>query len=229
MLRMQLHALARSMQWRAATQKGEMPLCFLSPTPAVCSCSSLPVPTGTQSEVQTHQKPLATQQLAACAAAQTSQAWAQASGHRGQVAGAAPLAHETIARTVGNPFSNPNCPLVPSFGSAGEPWLWKEKPTSQSRGVFRTLLPIASARTIRQPAGPGRKRRGRRGRSKPPHAKEKAPPRLLAARLLAPTTSAHRKGNLPPEGDVSSVLICLSGLPKTNYVWCFKTVHFWYF
>lgn len=141
MLRMQLHALARSMQWRAATQKGEMPLRFLSPTPAVCSCSSLPVPMGTQSEVQTHQKPLATQQLAACAAAQTSQAWAQVSGHRGQVAGAAPPARKTIARTVGNPFSNPNCPLVPSFGSAGEPWLWKEEPTSQSRGAFRTLLP----------------------------------------------------------------------------------------
>lgn len=135
------------------------------------------MPVGSQSKVLTHQKPLATQQLAAHPAAQTSPAWAQAGSRRGQVAGVAPPRHETTARRVRNPSSNPSCPLAPSFSSAGEPGLWKEKPTSRSRGVFQTLLPTASARTIRQPAGLGRKRRGRRGEG-PNHPMGRREPHL---------------------------------------------------
>ena len=156
-----------------------MPLCFFPSMPAAYSCQlySLPVPMGSQAKVLTHQKPLATQQLAARPAAQTSSAWAQAGIRRGQVAGAAPLGCETPAKTVRKPSSNPSCPLAPSCGSAGEPGLQRKKPTSQSRGVFQTLLLTASARTIRQPAGLGRKHRGRTGEG-PNHPMQRREPHL---------------------------------------------------
>lgn len=109
-----------------------------------------------------------------------------------------PSGNETTTRTVGNPSSNPNRLLAPSFSSAGEPGLQREKLTSQSRGVFQTLLLTASARTTRQPAGKGGGSAGEgRGRSKPPHAKERAPPRLLAA-CLWPPPPAPPKGELAP-------------------------------
>lgn len=125
---------------------------------------------------------LATQQLADYPAAQNSPAWAQSGSRelqscREQVAGAAPLGHGTTARTVGNPSLTLKHSLAPSFGSPGEPRPQREKLTSQSQGVFQMLLPTASTRTTRQPAGLGRKHRGDRGEC-PNHPRQRRKPHL---------------------------------------------------
>lgn len=124
---------------------------------------------------------LATQQLADHPAGQNSPAGAHPGSRelqscRGQVAGAAPLGHETTARAVGNPSLTLKHSLAPGFGSPGEPRLQREKLTSQSQGVFQMMLPTASARSIRQPAGLGRKHRG--GREGPNHPMQRRKPHL---------------------------------------------------
>lgn len=107
--RMKFHASVRSVQWWAATQEGKMPL-FL---PLNASCVLLPA----LEFACAHGKPIQGAhplKIPGCPTAHylPSCPSQPSVGCRGQVAGAAPLGHETTARTVGNlsSISNYQCP-----------------------------------------------------------------------------------------------------------------------
>lgn len=76
-------------------------------------------------------------------------------GCREQVAGAVPLEHETTARRVENLSSISK--HLPIHGSTGKSRPRKKKPDlSQNWEALQTLMPTASAGTIREPTGPWR-------------------------------------------------------------------------
>lgn len=166
----------------------------------------------------THQKFLAAQQLTACPAAQTSPAWAEASGCIGQVARAAPLRHKSTARTVGN-FSSISSHLPTCFQ------LWQHWRESRPRKRKADLSKLRGASDIdansfsrdhRRTSKALKELHGEKRRmSKPPYAKERAPAWLQPPGWSLPPMP---KGEITPEGVFSSVLICLLGPLKTKYV-----------
>lgn len=84
---------------------------------------------------------------------------------------------------------------LPALAALEKPGQGKEKLTSQGWEVLQTLMQTASAGTIREPAGPWRSCRGKKGEC-PNHPMQRRPS-LAAASWLVPTTSACQKGRSP--------------------------------
>lgn len=172
-----------------------------------------------------HQKFPATQQLAACPAAQAIQrGLRQAAVEDGEQE--QPL--QDMKPQPGRWETLPRTPATRSLRVSAAPE--RKANLSKSRGMSDP-----SDDSFSKDLSGGQQDHGggageARGRSKPPHAKEGAAAPQLAACLPAPAAPrAHRKGNLPLRGEFTSVVICLLGPSKTKYVRCFQTVHFWHF
>lgn len=144
-------------------------------------------------------------------------------GCRGQVAGAAPLEHETAARTVGNLSTISN--HLPTCGSTGESRPKKRKADlSKLRGSSE--VDADSFSRDHQRAGRALKElQGEERKKGPNHSMQRRETQLGCSLLAGPHHRYLPKGEITPEGIDSPMLIYILGLLKPKYAWCFRNDH----